>query len=304
MDYQKVLKSIHRQVKPLLSQGTPFSQIPALEACPMKKFGMAVKTVEGEEYTIGQAFEPFSIQSISKVFTLIMAMKANGDELWRRVGREASGNPFNSLVQLEYEQGIPRNPFINAGALVITDCVISGAAEGKSAILNFVKSLSANPELQYNFEIARSEARHGHRNAALANFMKSFGNIDNDIHEVLDVYFHQCALLMSCMDLARAFVPLANNGYPLNARRPVITRTQTKKINSLMLTCGLYNAVGDFAYRVGIPGKSGVGGGIVGVIPNTLSVCVWSPGLDQLGNSLAGTRALELFTAKTGLSIF
>lgn len=304
MDYKKILKSIHREVKPILPEGRVFDVIPALASVPISKFGMAVKTVEGDEYFVGDAMESFSIQSISKVFTLILAMKHQGDGFWGRVGREASGNPFNSLVQLEYEHGIPRNPFINAGALVITDCVISEAIEAKSAILNFVKFLSGSQTLQYSFEVARSEKENGYRNAALANFMKSFGNIHNDKDELLDTYYHQCALFMSCLDLTRAFLPLANNGMPLNAKKAIITKSQTKKINSLMLTCGFYDAVGDFAYRVGLPGKSGVGGGIVAVIPNVLSVCVWSPGLDSHGNSLAGTKALELFTTKTGLSIF
>lgn len=304
MDYQNVLNTIYQELKPILKQGQVFKGIPALASVPINKFGMAVKTVQGDEFLIGDAEESFSIQSISKVFTLMMAMNLCGDNLWKRVGREASGNAFNSLVQLEYEQGIPRNPFINAGALVTTDCVISTVAEAKGRILNFVEMLSCNKTLQYGFDVARSEKKNGFRNAALANFMKSFGNIHNDIDDLLDTYYHQCALLMSSLDLARAFLPLANSGHSMNLKQPIITKAQAKKINSLMLTCGLYDAVGDFAYRVGLPGKSGVGGGIVAVLPNVLTVCVWSPGLDRFGNSQVGTKALELFTTKTGLSIF
>ncbi len=305
MDYESILKEIYSEVKPIISEGKLFSDIPALALVPINKFGMAIKTVQGEEFTIGDSNESFSIQSISKVFTLVMALKEWGDKLWKRVGRDPSGNAFNSLVQLEYERGIPRNPFINAGALVIVDCVISSKLDNaKNAVLETVRNLSGNHFLEFSNEVAISEKKTGFRNAALANFMKSFGNIHNDIDLLLDTYYHQCALMMSCVDLARAFIPLANGGVMLNPPKTILTRSQAKKINSLMLTCGLYNAVGDFAYRVGLPSKSGVGGGIVAVIPNILSVCVWSPGLDGFGNSLAGSLALELFTTKTGLSIF
>ncbi|MCA9925223.1 MAG: glutaminase A, partial [Anaerolineales bacterium] len=210
----------------------------------------------------------------------------------------------NSLVQLEYENGIPRNPFINAGALVITDIILTHLNDARQTVLNFVRMLADNPAIEFDHAVAHSEAKTGFRNKALANFLKSFGNLHNDPETVLDAYFHHCALSMGCIDLARAGLYLANGGKLPQSGAPLITRSQAKYIKSLMLTCGTYDAVGDFAYRVGLPGKSGVGGGILAIMPGSFSVCVWSPGLNASGNSLAGTKALELFTTMTGISIF
>ena len=302
--YQTILEEIEQGVRSCLGQGRVADYIPALARIAPDKFGMAVRTVEGEIFSVGDAAEMFSIQSISKVFTLTMALQFEGDELWKRLGREPSGNPFNSLVQLEYENGIPRNPFINAGALVLADVVLSHTGDAKTAILDFVRALCGNLTVEYDLEVARSERDWGDRNAALAHFLKSFGNLDNDVDAVLDAYFHQCSLAMTCLDLAKAFQYLAHGGVnPLTGER-LMTASQTKRTNALMLTCGVYDAAGDFAYRVGLPGKSGVGGGIAAVMPGHWCVAVWSPGLNAHGNSLAGTQALELFTTKTGISIF
>ena len=304
INYQQILDRIHTEVTPLLGQGNVASYIPALARVSPDKFGMAVITTRGELFTCGDASEQFSIQSISKVFTLAMTMELLGDALWERVGREASGNPFNSLVQLEYENGHPRNPFINAGALVVTDCIIKDNHNPLSDLLDFVRLCSANPHVDFDKEVAASEKTTGHRNAALANFLKSYGNIHHEVEEVLNVYFHQCSLAMSCADLARSFLFLANGGIdPVNGKT-ICNPRRAKRINSLMQTCGLYDEGGEFAYRVGLPGKSGVGGGIVAVMPGELSVAVWSPGLNPAGNSLAGMKALELFTTYTAQSIF
>lgn len=304
MDHQGVLEEIERAVKPFVGRGKVATYIPALARVPPECFGMAIATIDGREFAVGQARDPFSIQSISKVFTLMLAMGHAGDTLWDRVGREPSGNPFNSLVQLEYERGIPRNPMINAGALVTLDVLMDGAKDPKDAILNYVRMLSGNPEVDYDPEVAASEKDHGYLNTALANFLKSHGNLRHDIATVLDAYFHQCALAMSCVDLARAFLLLANNGVAPAISEAVITPRQAKRVNSILLTCGLYDAVGNFAYRVGLPGKSGVGGGIVAILPGELSLAVWAPELDPSGNSYIGTAALELFTTMTGRSIF
>jgi glutaminase len=233
-----------------------------------------------------------------------MALRAVGDQLWRRVGREPSGNAFNSLVQLELENGIPRNPFINAGALVLADVVLASSTQAHADLLSEIRRRADNPILHDDPEVAISEQAHGFRNAALANFIRSFGNLQHAIDDVLDFYFFQCSIAMSCADLARGFLFLANAGRCPWTGEAVLSADQAKRINALMLTCGTYDAAGDFAYQVGMPAKSGVGGGIVGVIPNRLAVAVWSPALDAKGNSLAGSAALERFTAKTGLSIF
>ncbi len=304
MDYQDILEQIKDEVTPLLGQGQVASYIPALATVDVNNFGMALCTVDGDMFSTGDADELFSIQSISKTLTLTLALNYLGNELWKRVGREVSGDAFNSIIQLEYNKGIPRNPLLNAGALVVCDCIISHQSNAKKTILKFVKEQAGNQAIEYDFEIAESEKKHGYRNAALANFMKSFANIDNEVDEVLDLYFHQCSLAMSCQDLARAVLFLANNGVSPITGKTIISAKQAKKINSLLLTCGMYDAVGDFAYRVGLPAKSGVGGGITAIVPGRMTICVWSPALDKSGNSLVGIKALELFTNITGYSIF
>lgn len=304
MDIQRILNEIQIEVLPLLNQGCVASYIPELAGVPAERFGMALRTVDGATYAVGDAGERFSIQSLSKIFTLTMAMQLAGDSLWKRVGREPSGNPFNSLVQLEYENGKPRNPFINAGALVVTDVILSHLDNATQTVREVIRSLCGEADIDFDLRVARSEQASGHRNKAMAYFLKSFGNLDNEPERVLDAYFHHCSLAMSCLDLCEATLFLANNGVAPVRGEMVMSANQVKYVNSLLLTCGTYDAVGDFAYRVGLPGKSGVGGGIVAVMPGHFTVCVWSPGLDACGNSLAGIKALELFTTKTGVSVF
>jgi len=280
--------------------------IPALARVSPAHFGIALRTSEGEEACAGDGRVPFSIQSISKLFTLTLAMRhLSEDELWARIGREPSGNPFNSLVQLESEQGKPRNPFINAGAIAVADRIVGlYGREAKNELLAFMSHLAGEP-IGFDEEVAASEAATGYRNVALANFMKSFGKLDHDVDAVLDFYFHQCALAMSGLQLARAAGYLCRDGaHPLDASEHIVSERQARRINALMLTCGTYDAAGDFAFRIGLPCKSGVGGGIVAVVPDRLTLAVWSPALDATGNSLLGIRALELFAQRTGLSIF
>ena len=305
MDYQAVLEEIAEEVRPLVGKGRVADYIPKLAAMPADRFAMAVQTVDGETYSVGDARERFSIQSISKVFTLTLALKAVGEEaLFRRVGREPSGNPFNSLVQLEYEDGIPRNPFINAGAIVVDDILVGATERPRRDLLSFFRQLAAEETVDYDPEVARSEADYGYRNRALANFIRSFGNLKNDVDRVLSLYFAHCSLSADCVALAKSFLFLASRGICPTTGKRVLTRSQAKRISALMMTCGTYDAVGEFAYRVGLPAKSGVGGGIAATIPGRLAVAAWSPGLNRSGNSLAGTKALELFTTKTGISVF
>ena len=304
IDYQDILATIHETVQPLIGQGVLPDYIPQLAEVSPAKFGMAVYTNDGEIFKIGDATENLSVQSISKLFTFTLAIQCIGDEIWSRMGREPSGTPFNSLVQLEYERGIPRNPFINAGALVVTDIILSERNDAKEVILSFVRKLAGNSDITFDLSVAASEKSVGYRNVALANLIKSFGNMENSPDDVLDAYFHHCSLSMSCVDLAKAGMFLANQGQLLWSGEQIVTPRLAKYIKSLMLTCGTYDVVGDFAYRVGLPSKSGVGGGILAVMPGEFSVCVWSPCLNEAGNSLVGTRALELFTTLTQQSIF
>ncbi|HKU40296.1 MAG TPA: glutaminase [Polyangiales bacterium] len=303
LNFEAILTEIAAEIRPLLGQGKVASYIPALARVPADQFGIALRTAEGREACAGDAHTRFSMQSISKVFTLSLAMHEVGDRLWERVGREPSGDPFNSLVQLEHEQGIPRNPFINAGAIVVADQLLSKLGDAKSTVRNFVSELCGG-EASFDAEVARSEAETGFRNIALANLIKSFGKLDNAVDAVLDLYFHQCSLAMSCVEVARACNYLCRDGLsPLRDQR-VLTERQARRVNALMLTCGTYDAAGEFAFRIGLPSKSGVGGGIIAILPDRLSLCVWSPGLGPSGNSLVGMRALELFVEKTRLSVF
>lgn len=303
MDYQQVLEEVYQANLPTADSGEVADYIPALACIDPLKFGIAIETVAGECFAVGDAQEKFSIQSISKVFNLVLGMKLAGDGLWQRVGMEPSGNPFNSLIQLEYENGIPRNPFINAGALVLVDVLLDHLTTPNADMLAFVRTLRCS-NIVYNEEVAASEKATGYTNIALANFMKAHGNIHHDVDDVLDVYFHQCAIEMTCAGLARSLLFLANGGVVPSTGERILSRSQAKRVNAVMLTCGFYDEAGKFAYRVGMPGKSGVGGGIVAVIPGELAIAVWSPGLNERGNSVAGMNALEQFTTLTGMSIF
>ncbi|EOI3550493.1 glutaminase B [Cronobacter turicensis] len=301
----ELLASILEQVRPLAVQGKVADYIPALADVPADRLGIAVCTVAGDCFSAGDADERFSIQSISKVLSLVLAMgRYNDHEIWERVGKDPSGQPFNSLVQLELEQGKPRNPFINAGALVVCDMLQSRLSAPKQRMLEVVRSLCGAPDITYDTAVARSEFEHSARNAAIAYLMKSFGNFHNDVITVLQNYFHYCALKMSCAELARAFLFLANQGRAPHLDTPVISPVQARQVNALMATSGMYESSGEFAWRVGMPGKSGVGGGIIAVVPHEMSIAVWSPALDHAGNSLAGIAALEILAREIGRSIF
>ena len=305
MNYQKVLEEIEKEIQPFLNEGKLANYIPALANVDDKKFAMSIQLFDGTSYHIGDSNLKFSIQSISKVFTFTLALNHYGKDLYKRVGHEPSGNPFNSLIQLEYENGIPRNPFINAGAIVTADSLVSIYKKNTfDTILDFIKKTSNDETISYDEEIFESELANGFRNFALINMIKSFNNINNNIDEVIDTYFKQCSIMMNSSQLSKSMLFLANHGINPLTNEQIITESKAKRINSLMLTCGHYDASGDFAYKVGLPGKSGVGGGIVAVVPKKMTICVYSPKLNLQGNSLVGTIALELFTTKTGLSIF
>lgn len=301
---QALLEQVIEKVRPLIGQGKVANYIPALANVNPNKLGIAVTTTDGITIGAGDYLESFSIQSISKVVSLTLALTLYEEqEIWSRVGKEPSGQSFNSLVQVELERGLPRNPFINAGALVIADLLQSRLGAPKHRMLEIVRKISGNPKLVYDRVVAASEYEYSARNAAIAYLMKSFGNFNNDVNTVLQSYFHYCAMRMSCADLSKAMLYLANRGKTLTGFQ-LISPVQTRQMNALLATSGLYDGAGEFAYRVGMPGKSGVGGGIIAVIPGDMSVCVWSPELDSNGNSLAGTAVLEEFCQQLGRSIF
>lgn len=305
-DLDVVVSEIADEMRKRPDRGEVASYIPELARVDPNAFGIAVIDAEGNVSAAGDADTPFSIQSISKVFTLTLALGKVGDRLWRRVGREPSGSPFNSIVQLEYERGIPRNPFINAGAIAVTDLILSGhqPREALGEILRFMRFLADDPTISIDKAVAASEQRTGFRNAALANYMKSFSVLENPVEFTLGVYFHHCAIAMSCKQLAMAGRFLTHSGRNPETGMSVVTAERARRINAIMLTCGHYDGSGEFAYRVGLPGKSGVGGGILAIAPGKASIAVWAPGLDANGNSHLGRIALEALTKRMGWSVF
>ena len=306
MDLAAILAEIAEAVEPHRGEGTVASYIPALARVDPNKFGMAIATPDGQCLGAGNSEERFSVQSISKVFTLSLALEKAGDRLWERVGREPSGSAFNSIVQLEHERGIPRNPLINAGAIVVTDHLIDdGDADAAiDWLLRVLRDHAEDPSIEVDPEVAASESATGARNRALAHFMASFGNLENEVEVVLSAYFRHCALALSCSQLARAALFLAFDGKdPVTGER-ILTPQRCRRINAIMMSSGHYDNSGDFAFRIGLPGKSGVGGGILAVAPHRGAVAVWSPGLNAAGTSAVGARALELLVEKTGWSVF
>ena len=303
MNYQEILETIYNEILPFSQEGKQADYIPALAKVNPDQFGICLSTVSGETYSLKDAEKRFSIQSISKVFAIAAALSLKGEEVWKHVGKEPSGTAFNSLFQLELEKGIPRNPFINSGAIVVADILMNELKNPEKDFLEFVRTVCGDHSIDYNMEVALSERQQGYLNAAIANLLKYHGRLKNDIEDVLMFYFKMCSIEMSCKELSKAF--LAFTGYQeFNYSGISLTASQVKRLNAVMQTCGFYDEAGEFSYLVGLPGKSGVGGGIVAIHPLKYSVTVWSPRLNQKGNSIMGMKALELLTTYTAESIF
>ena len=304
MNYQRIIDTIFEEVKPLRGVGEQATYIPVLAKVNPEQTGICIETLENSIYHAGDYDVRFSLQSISKVFSLTMALGLCGDRIWKRIGREPSGTAFNSLVQLEFESGKPRNPFINAGAIVVADILYEVLDNPEEEFLTFVRAIAENEDIDYNLEVAKSEREEGYLNAAIINLLKYHGNIHGDIEHVLHFYFLMCSIEMSCKELAHAFLPFANHKTPFSFNGINLSRSQVKRVNAVMQTCGFYDQAGEFTFLVGIPGKSGVGGGIAAIFPGLYSVAVWSPRLNGKGNSVIGMKLLELLTTETEESIF
>ena len=303
MDYQLILDNIYDQILPFANEGKQADYIPALAKVNPDHFGMCLNTVNGESYSIQDSGIRFSIQSISKVFALALALSIKGEDIWKQVGKEPSGTAFNSLFQLELEKGIPRNPFINSGAMVVTDILMNELKDPENDFIDFVRALCGNDTIDYNMEVATSERETGYLNAAIANLLKYHGTIHNDIEDVLMFYFKMCSVEMSCHQLSKAMLAFTNHK-PFDYAGYKLSTSRIKRLNAVMQTCGFYDEAGEFSYLVGLPGKSGVGGGIVAIYPKRYAVAVWSPRLNSKGNSVMGMKALELLTTETQESIF
>ena len=304
MNYQKIFSNIYNHLKNEPNTGHVATYIPELSHINPDQFGVHLTDINQQGFAFGDAETKFSIQSIGKVFSFVMAYAHVKSRIWERMDLEPAGTPFNSLVQLEYDKGIPRNPFINAGAIVVCDILVSKLASPKEELLSFMRTLSPNSNAQYNPKVAHSEKQTGFRNYALVNLMKSFGNIKNDIDTVMDLYFNLCSIEMSCKELSESFLFLANHGVVPHSGERILSPSRTKRTNAVMQTCGFYDEAGQFSYKVGLPGKSGIGGGIVAILPEKYAIAVWSPRLNKKGNSYKGILFLEEFTTRTKLSIF
>lgn len=304
MNYEKLISAISDELKILEDKGKVASYIPELNKIDPDKFGLHIATVGNKSYGLQDYNEKFSIQSISKVLALTLAVKIDDDKLWDRVDVEPSGTPFNSMIQLEYEKGIPRNPLINAGALVVCDILVGRLKNPRQEFMEFIRYISGDTDINSSQKIFESEKQTGFKNAALINLMKSFGNISNSIDTVLDFYYYLCSIEMSCKQLSQVFLYLAAKGVHPATNVEVISVSKSKRINAIMQLCGFYDEAGEFAFTVGLPGKSGVGGGIVAIHPGKFSIAVWSPRLNKKGNSYKGMKILEFLTSKTESSVF
>ena len=303
IDYQGILNTISANCSSSKERGKIATYIPELAKVDTTNFGIHLMDIDKKDYKAGNSETLFSIQSVSKVLTLAQAMGIVGEDIWKRSEVEPSGDPFNHLSLLEQENGIPRNPLINAGAIVIADILVSNLKNPKADFLQFVRRLTGDDSIDFNLDVADSEKRTGFRNYAAANLLKSYGNLKNEVETVLDFYFHQCSIEMNCAQLTKAFYLFMNRGKCQKGKTHLTIR-QVKRINALMLTCGFYDEAGEFAFEVGLPGKSGVGGGIVALLPGKFCVATWSPGLNPKGNSKLGMEALEKLTTATAQSIF
>ncbi len=304
MAYQQIINDIYQEIKLGDNYGQAASYIPELDRVDSEKFGIHIITCDRQEFGTGDRFTKFSIQSIAKVLSLCLAYKLLGAKVWERVGVEPSGSSFNSLIQLELDNGIPRNPFINGGALVVADMLVSAFKEPEKEFLQFIRDINGDTAINYNKSIAESEKAVGYRNIAICNFIKSYNNIYNKPDRVLDFYFTMCSLQMTCQELAQSFLFFADDNFRNIKGERILNMSQAKRMNALMQTCGFYDESGEFSFTVGLPGKSGVGGGIITIFPDKYSIAVWSPKLNAKGNSYRGMKFLEQFTTRTESSIF
>ncbi len=303
MEYKEILKTIYDEVDNLDNSGKVASYIPELAKVNASKFGVFLQPINQQGCGVGDFNEKFSIQSISKVFLFLLVYKDIKSDLWKRMSFEPSGDSFNSLIQLEMEHGVPRNPLINAGAIVLCDILIDLYPNPKEIFIEFIRKLALDNTINYNKTIAKSENKTGYTNYAIANLIKSYGNLNNDVNTVTDLYFHVCAVEMTCNELSTTCLLFANEGVIPKTNERILSKSRTKRMNAVMQTCGFYDEAGQFAFKVGLPGKSGVGGGIMAIYPHKYSIAVWSPKLNKKGNSVKGMKFLELLTTETD-SIF
>ena len=282
------------------AHGEVSRQIPALSSIDPSLFAVAVATVEGTVVTAGDFSTPFSLQSLTKLFALCALLRHEPDA-WEHVGWGPSDEGFGAVAELEARAGRPRNPFVNSGALVVTDRLLHHTADAPAAVASLMTDLSGEP-VEADAWVASSEAASDHRNRAIAHVLAEHGRLLNGVDAVLAQYVEQCSLTATVTAVARSAVFLADHGR--SARRPPLDESSIRRVNAVMLTAGMYGAAGDIAHRIGLPAKSGIGGGVLAVMPGAGAVCVWSPPLDRIGNSLGAVVAIEEFARLAGWSVF
>ncbi|KYH34014.1 glutaminase [Clostridium tepidiprofundi DSM 19306] len=304
---KRILENIIENNRKWTKEGELASYIPELTRADKDALGICVTTLDGDEFYAGDYKTKFTIQSVSKVITLMLAILDNGkDYVFSKVGMEPTESAFNSIINLETNTlRKPLNPMINAGAITIVSLLSGENSDDKfNRILKFTRKITGNDSLNINEQVYSSEKATGNRNRALAHFMKSLDIIEGDVEEILDVYFKQCSIEVTCTDIARIGAMLANDGVlPWNNER-VISREATRLVKTIMVTCGMYDASGKFAVHIGIPAKSGVGGGIMAAVPRRMGIGVVGPALDEKGNSIGGIKVLEELSRELDLSIF
>jgi glutaminase len=304
---KRILDTIIDKNRHWTKEGKVASYIPELSKADGEALGICVTTIDGEEFFAGDCETKFTIQSISKVVTLMLAIIDNGVEyVFSKIGMEPTEAAFNSIINLENNNDQkPLNPMINAGAIAVVSLITGDTAEEKfNRILKFTRKITGNPDININESVYVSEKATGDRNRSLAYFMKSTGVIEGDVEDVLDVYFRQCSMEVNCKDIARIGAMLANAGVIISNNERVISREATRIIKTIMVTCGMYDASGNFAVHIGIPAKSGVGGGIMAAVPRRMGIGVVGPALDDKGNSIGGIKVLEELSGELDLSIF
>ncbi|WP_432401768.1 glutaminase A [Wukongibacter sp. M2B1] len=304
---QLLLKKLIEKNRDWVNHGKAANYIPELNKMDSKNLGVVLVDTGGKVYRAGDYQVKFTVQSMSKPIVLLLALLDNGeDTVFKKVGKEPTGDPFNSMVKLEtLNPSKPLNPMINAGAIAVTSLIRGKSKEEKFfRILDLFRKISQNPKLDINMDVYLSEKKTGDRNRSIAYFLRDVGILEGDVEEILDLYFRQCSIEVTCEDVANMGMFLANQGFDRGSGKNIVPKYLTQIVKTFMVTCGMYDASGEYAINVGIPSKSGVSGGIMCAVPNKMGIGVIGPALDLKGNSIAGIKILEDLSKELKLSIF
>jgi len=304
---KNLLKRAIKECLPYAKEGKVASYIPELSKADPDDFGICIISKEGKIDCAGDFDKPFTMQSVIKPIILLLALEDMGTERVNELcGVEATGKPFDAFNYSDRALTSEHiNPMINAGAIALCTLIKGENYEVKfERLLALARKLSGCESLTVNEAVYKSEKATGNKNRALAYMLKAYGMIDGDIEEVLDMYFKACSIQATCRDLANIAAILANHGTSAFTGEQIISESHARYVNAIMAICGMYDGSGEFALKVGVPAKSGVGGGIMAAVPGRMGIGIYSPALDKKGNSKAGVKALELIDKEIKLSVF